>query len=129
MNDGRIDALRQQLKALGYLDTGVDRFVLGAASGSRRPVGVAAWASARVGLLGGILLGPAAALGLGARLPGLATGVRDAFVLALYLGILFLIGVTATSFVLAVLLRRTPRVAGGIFTAGCLLYLTLWWQN
>ena len=32
------------------------------------------------------LLGPAAALGLSARLPGLITGPRDAFVVALYLG-------------------------------------------
>jgi Type I phosphodiesterase / nucleotide pyrophosphatase len=127
--DKRVDELRQQLRSLGYLDAGVDRFVLAAASDSGRPVGLAARASVRVGLLGGLLLGPAAALGLGARLPGLVTGVRDAFVLAVYLAILFLIAVTATSFLLAVVLRRMPRVAGWIFTIACLLYLTLWWQN
>src|SRR6185437_7285435 len=90
-----VDELRRQLKALGYLDAGVDRFVLGGASTSTRPVFLAAGASVRVGLLGGLLLGPAAALGLGARVPGLVSGARDAVVLALYLAILFFGAVTA----------------------------------
>ena len=37
-----VDELRLQLRALGYLDAGVDRFVLGAASGTRRPLAIAA---------------------------------------------------------------------------------------
>src|SRR6187399_3693755 len=87
--DTRVDELRQQLKSLGYLDAGVDRFVLGGARESRGPVGVAIRASVRVGLLAGALLGPAAAIGLGARLTGLVGGVRDAIVLAIYLGVFF----------------------------------------
>jgi hypothetical protein len=129
MTEEPIADLRKQLRELGYLDAGVDRFVLGGASERRGPVALAARTSVRVGLLGGILLGPAAALGLGARLPGLVTGVRDASVLALYLAVLFLIAVTAAAFVLALVLRRAPKIAGWIFTIGCLLYLTLWWQN
>src|ERR1051326_1243423 len=112
MSDERVDELRRQLRELGYLDAGVDRFVLGAASESARPARRAIRTSVRVGLLGGVLLGPAAALGLGARLPDLVTGVRDAFVLALYLAALFLVAVTATSFLLAVVLRRAPKVTG-----------------
>ena len=38
-HDTRVDDLRQQLRALGYLDAGVDRFVLGAGARRARPVG------------------------------------------------------------------------------------------
>jgi hypothetical protein len=142
--DPRVDDLRQQLRSLGYLDAGVDRFLLAPARGTRGPLALALRASARVGLLGGILLGPAAAIGLGARLPGLLSGVRDAVVLALYLGILFFLAVTATSFIVsaaasalvrardhrfATRARRVSAVAGGLIGAGCLVYLTFWWRN
>jgi hypothetical protein len=134
MADERIDELRQQLKTLGYLDAGVDRFVLGAASHTRGPIGIALRISARVGLLGGVLLGPAAALGLGARLPGLVSGGRDAAVLALYLAVVFMIAVAAGAFFVSVAAaaaraRQAPRAAAWIFSVGSLLYLTLWWRN
>src|SRR5918994_4424149 len=99
--DERVDELRQQLRSLGYLDAGVDRFVLGPAQERRRPGGLAARFALRVGLLGGILLGPAAALGVGARLPGLIGGVRDAAVIATYLAIVFVLAVSALSFVVS----------------------------
>ena len=142
--DPRVDDLRQQLRSLGYLDAGVDRFLLAPARGTRDPMALAARASARVGLLGGVLLGPAAAIGLGSRLPGLISGVRDALVLAVYLGILFFLAVTATSFLVsagaAALVRgRDDRfakrarfvsdVAGSLIAAGCIVYLTFWWRN
>src|SRR5205809_4236306 len=134
MEERRIDELRQQLKALGYLDAGVDRFVLAAASDRRGPIGTALRASLRVGLLGGALLGPSAALGLGARLPGLVSGVRDAAVIALYLAVLFTLAAAAAAFVVSIAaaaarLRQAPRAAAWIFTIGSLLYLTLWWRN
>ena len=132
--DKRVDELRQQLRSLGYLDAGVDRFVLGAASQTRGPIGIAARTSLRVGLLGGALLGPAAAIGVGARLPGLVSGVRDAAVIALYLAVLFVIAVAAGAFVVTLAAataraRQAPRVAAWIFTIASLLYLTLWWRN
>src|SRR6187549_2124012 len=98
-DDQRVDQLRQQLRSLGYLDAGVDRFLLAPASGARGPIALAARASTRVGLLGGILLGPAAAIGIGARLPGLLNGVRDALVVALYLAVFFFLAITVTSFI------------------------------
>src|SRR5262249_14020686 len=100
--DHRVDELRQRLRSLGYLDAGVDRFLLVPATGTRGPIALAARAAVRVGLLGGILLGPAAAIGLGARLPGLISGVRDAIVVALYLALLFLVAVTVLSFAVSV---------------------------
>jgi Type I phosphodiesterase / nucleotide pyrophosphatase len=142
--DPRVDALRQQLKSLGYLDAGVDRFLLASARGTRGPVALAARSSLRVGLLGGVLLGPAAALGLGARLPGLVSGLRDAVVLALYLGVLFFLAVAAIAFLVslgatalvrirddrfAARARVVSRNAGGIIAAACLVYLTFWWRN
>jgi len=64
------------------LDAGVDRFVLGPARATRRPSAIALFASVRVGTMAALLLGPAAALGLSARVPGLVTGPRDAIVVS-----------------------------------------------
>ena len=144
MTDQRIDELREQLRALGYLDAGVDRFLLAPAGRGGGPVSLAIRASIRVGLLGGVLLGPAGAIGVGARLPGLITGVRDAIVIALYLGVFFFLAIGLTSFVVMVTAtalarsrdadfaqraRRVARGAGWVTSLACLLYLTLWWRN
>ncbi len=144
MSDPTLDELRQQLRALGYLDAGVDRFLLAPARESRGPLGLAVRASARVGLLGGVLLGPAAALGLGARLPSLIRGPQDALVLAVYLGVLFFGALTAIAFLasagatvmvrardarFASQARLVSRAAGWLTAAGCVLYLTFWWRN
>ena len=141
--DDRVDELRQQLRALGYLDAGVDRFVLAPARGERGPLGVAARASLRVSVLAAVLLGPAAAIGLAGRLPGLVSGVRDALVLAVYLSVLFLIGAGILAFIVtgagALLVRpgatfargarAASSTAGWLATIGCLAYLTFWWRN
>lgn len=136
----RVDELRQRLRALGYLDAGVDRFVLGPAQDERRPVIIAALASVRIGLLAAALLGPAAAIGIGTRLPGLVTGPSDAIVIALYLGLLFGITAAAISFLASLAVGRLPgtviagrarslsRVAGVLVGGACLVYLTLWWR-
>ena len=96
-------------------------------------------ASLRIGTLAAVLLGPAAAIGVAARMPGLITGARDGFVVAAYLGALF----GAASFVVSLPLvlaaaaagrsrvigRRTAALtAGAVFTIVCLGYLTLWWD-
>src|SRR5205823_6172372 len=127
-----VDDLRRRLGSLGYRDAGGDRFVLAPARTARGPVGLAIRASLRVGALGGLLLGPAAAVGVGARLPGLVSGVRDAVVIALYLAVFFFSAIVAASFVVSLaasFLRGGGRAAASIFTIGSLLYLTLWWRN
>ena len=93
----RVDELRRQLQSLGYLDAGVDRFVLADATGTRRPIAIATRASLRIGILAGVLLGPASAIWLHRQLPGLITGSRDALVLAVYLAILFGVGGAAAA--------------------------------
>jgi hypothetical protein len=141
--DPRVDELRRQLRSLGYLDAGVDRFLLAPAQEARGPVAVAARAAVRVGLLAGVLLGPCATVGLGARVPGLVSGPRDAAVLAVYLAALFFLAFTVLALAAslgAVLIARTTRLrfasrarlissgAGWIVTVACLFYLTLWWR-
>jgi hypothetical protein len=142
-----IDALRQRLRELGYLDAGVDRFVLGAARRTRGPAIIAALTSIRIGVLAALLLGPAAVIGLIARVPGLITGLRDGVVAALYLGVFFGVSVSVMAFAAALLAswastRRgtvgrlvTERVralsvaAGIVVSAASLVYLTLWWRT
>ena len=143
-DDPRVDELRQRLRSLGYLDAGVDRFVLGPARATRSPSVIAFLASLRVGALAALLLGPAAALGLSARVPGLVTGPRDALIVAIYLGAFFGAAMTASALVASLLVswvsrhsgggfarrgRWLSRSAGGLVTLLCLIYLTLWWQT
>jgi Type I phosphodiesterase / nucleotide pyrophosphatase len=135
-----VDELRQQLRSLGYLDAGVDRFVLGSARHARRPSAIGWLASVRIGLIAAVLLGPAAAIGVAARVPGLITGPRDGFVVAAYLALLFGAGVLVLSFAVSLLVswiaanrtsersRRALAVgAGAAVTIASLAYLTLWW--
>jgi hypothetical protein len=141
----RVDDLREQLRALGYLDARVGRFVLGGAARRARPAALAAAASARIGLLAGVLLGPAAAVGLRWRAPGLVTGATDAAVLALYLAVLFGMAGAIAAFgaILAGGLaarragdrehfparaRRAAAAAGVVVGLACVSYLTLWWR-
>jgi hypothetical protein len=138
-----VDELRQRLRALGYLDAGVDRFVLGPARTTRRPLVFTLLSAFRVGVLAALLLGPAATLGVGARVPGLITGPRDAFVVALYLGVAFAAAMTMATLCAALAIagaaRMAPaatakrahllaRLAGAAVAVTCLAYFTFWWR-
>jgi hypothetical protein len=139
--DPRVDELRRQLRALGYLDAGVDRFVLGPVRETRGAAAIALLASLRTGLIAALLLGPAAAVGIGGRLPGLVIGPRDAIVVALYLGLLFGTGVALAAFLASLAFAKLagghptgraaslPRAAGAVVSIACLGYLTLWWNT
>jgi hypothetical protein len=139
-----VDELRQRLRALGYLDAGVDRFVLGPAQSTRRPLVFTLLSAIRVGIVAALLLGPAATLGVAARVPGLITGPRDAAVVALYLGAAFgvamavatltaaLAVVAAARISPAAVTRRAsmlPRLAGATVGVACLVYFTFWWRT
>jgi hypothetical protein len=140
-----IDALREKLRSLGYLDAGVDRFVLGPARRSRSVRGLAWRASVRIGVLAGLLAGVSGAIAVAVRVPGLVTGARDALVVAASLGVLFGLATAAGAFVVTLLANRvagSPRaarwvggrarraalLAGTIVGVTCLAYLTLWWR-
>ena len=136
-----VDELRQRLRSMGYLDAGVNRFVLGPATDRRRPWIIALLAAVRVGALAAVLLGPAAAIGLNGRVPGLVTGPRDAFVIAMYLGVFFGAAVLLATFAISLAAARLAaarvaerartlsRAAGAIMAVACLAYLTLWWRT
>ena len=144
VQDSRVGELRRQLKALGYLDAGVDRFVLAPASGSRGRLSVAVRTGLRLGILAGALLGPAAAIGVAFRLPGLITGARDALVLAAYLVAIFFVLFSAAAALLtfaaslavrpddarfAARAQRVSGAAGWVLAIATLAYLTLWWRT
>ena len=136
-----VDELRQRLRSIGYLDAGVNRFVLGPATDRRRPSTIALLAAVRVGALAALLLGPATAIGLNGRVPGLVTGPRDAFVIAIYLGVFFGAAVSIATFVITLAVaalaahrvvdraRGVSRAAGAVMAVAWLAYLTLWWRS
>ena len=135
-----VDQVRDELKRLGYLESGLDRFVLGGA-GSPSAVKASAGAALRVGLLGGVLLGVAltlAAAGLDSRL---RSAPRDLAVLFLYLVVLTAAATAIAAFLggLAAAwagrrLGRTPgpalarNVGLGLALTG-VAYLALWWRS
>lgn len=137
--------LRERLRALGYLNAPVDRFVLGGAADRRSAIALSIGASARIGLLAGILLGPVAAVGLAAQLPELITNLTDAIVMAAYLTVMFGIATALAAFLVVVPAgliaqsfatsssfaansRRVAAAAGAVIFFACLAYLTLWWR-
>jgi hypothetical protein len=141
-----VDDLRARLRELGYLDAGVNRFVLGPVRRGRSLFASAWRSSLRIGALAGLLFGPSTAIALSGRLPGLVTGARDVVVLGVYLGGLFGAGVAGLSLAavlgLARLAGRSPgsaarpgrgpllaRAAGAIVAAACLAYMVLWWRT
>ena len=138
-----IDQLRERLRALGYLDARVDRYVLGSAASGAGRARFAMAAGLRVGLVAGAMLGVSAAVALAARAPGFISSRRDAVILALALSLVFAVisaaAVSATvltaSWYASRSARLTPRRAhlvatsAGILVAlGSALYLALWWN-
>src|SRR5258708_12304716 len=83
-----VGAVREELKRLGYLESGLDRFVL-AGAGGPSPLSASLSVSGRVGVAGGFLFGLASALaavGLDRRL---LAEPQDLAVLTLYLVVAF----------------------------------------
>jgi hypothetical protein len=134
-----VDQVRDELRRLGYLEHGVDRFVLGGA-GSTSPARASARAATRVGVLGGLLFGAALTLAAAGLDPRLRGEPRDLLVLSIYL-VLALALVTALATFLGGLAaawwaRRRQRRPGptvsrnvglalGIAGLG---YVALWWR-
>jgi hypothetical protein len=143
--DHDVDALREKLRALGYLDAGVNRFVLGQAREGAGLWRIALAASLRIGLLSGVLLGLSGAVAAAIRVPGLVTGPRDvaavatalaavfglAAALAAFGGIVAAGRLAATGLAGPWFVRRArwmPVAAGVLVGAAGLVYLTFWWR-
>ncbi len=135
-----VEAVREELRRLGYLDSGLDRFVLrGAGGGSRLRASVRA--ALRVGLLGGALASCTLLLLAAFADRGLLRDPRDWALLALYLVVL-LGGLVGLGALLAGLVAawwarrggrapapRLPRDLGLCVGLAALVYLTLWWRS
>jgi hypothetical protein len=139
-----IDQLRERLRALGYLDARVDRYVLGSAASGTGRARFALAAGLRVGIAAGLMLGVSAAVVLAARAPGFISSRRDAVILALALSAVFAVisaaavaaTVLAASWYAGRAARLTPRRAHQVATAAGILvalgsaaYLALWWNG
>ncbi len=134
-----LDTVREELRRLGYFDSGLDRFVLGG-SGSGSTFAASWRASLRVGTVGGIVLGVALSLLAASLQPG-GLSPTDLALLALYLSLLLaaatslallLLGLGAAS--LAHVIgraygRNLPRMVGLVLAGFGLLYLGLWWRS
>jgi hypothetical protein len=135
-----VEEVRAELKRLGYLDSGLDRFVLGGAGGTSA-VRASAAAALRVGLAGGIMFGLGLALvavGLDHRLLAEPTDLAVLiFYLALVLGTLTALAAFVGGLATAQVRRRLGRRPGpnlarnvglGVGLAG-LAVLALWWRS
>jgi hypothetical protein len=89
-----VEQVREELRRLGYLESGLDRFVLGGA-GPTSALRACLGAAARVGLVGGLLAASALLLAAVGLDRGLLAEPRDLVVLALYLFVVLSLGVGA----------------------------------
>ncbi len=92
-----VEEVRAELRRLGYLATGLDRFVLSGA-GAVSPIAASARAALRLGLLGGAVFGVALSLAAAGLEPRLFAAPQDLVVLALYLTAVSSIGVALLAF-------------------------------
>ncbi len=134
-----VDQVRDELRRLGYLEHGVDRFVLGGA-GSTSPARASARAATRVGVLGGLLFGAALTLAAPGLDPRLRGEPRDLLVLSIYLVLAlalvtalatFLGGLAAAGWARRRQRRPGPTVSRNVGLAlgiAGLGYLALWWR-
>ncbi|MFN8095041.1 MAG: alkaline phosphatase family protein [Vicinamibacteria bacterium] len=135
-----VDAVREELRRLGYLDSGLDRFVLGGGAAAGSPLRASLRAAARVGLVGGVVFGVSATLAAAGLDPRLLREPQDLVVLGLYLVLAF--GALAGAAALAAGLlagwagraghRPGPalaRNAGLAVALVAILYVALWWRS
>ena len=134
-----VDQVRDELRRLGYLEHGVDRFVLGG-TGSTTPARASARAATRVGVLGGLLFGAALTLAAAGLDPRLRGEPRDLLVLSIYLFLAlalvtalatFLGGLAAAGWARRRQRRPGPTVSRNVGLAlgiAGLGYVALWWR-
>ena len=135
-----VDEVREHLRHLGYLESGLDRFVLGGAGAAT--LGAAALRAAlRVGLLGGLVFGAALTLAAASLDPRLLATPSDLAVLALYLFAALGAASALLAFALGLLAGawarrggravspRLSRNAGLALGLIGLAYLAAWWRS
>jgi hypothetical protein len=136
-----VDEVRDALRRLGYLEHGLDRFVLAGARGERGAFAAPGRVALRVGAGSGALLGAAVTLAAAALDRRLLAEPRDLAVLAVYAALAMGLAAGLTAFLLGVLAglvakRRgrglgptLPRAIAVAFALVGFLYLALWWRS
>ena len=130
-----VEEVRDELRRLGYLDSGLDRFVLGGAGASRAAASLGV--ALRVGIAGAGVFGGAltlAAVGLDPRLLG---DPADLAVLAGYLAVAAGLATSAAALAGGLAAgwvgRRTgsdlSRNVGAVVAVAGLCYFALWWRS
>jgi MFS family permease len=135
-----VEAVREELRRLGYLDSGLDRFVLGSA-GNASPFQACLGVALRVGAMGGLVLGSALTLAAVSLDPHLLSEPLDLTLLGLYLvvacGMLTAVAALAAGLLASRFGRRLGRLPGpnlsrniglAIACVG-LVYSALWWRS
>lgn len=134
-----VEEVREQLRRLGYLDSGLDRFVLAGAA-TLSPLRACGRVALRVGAAAGPLFGAALALAAASLDRRLLAEPRDLAVLAVYLalvmGALAAAGALTLGLLSAWAARRgeqpgpaLPRNVGLVFAMAGFGYLALWWRS
>ncbi|MCK4298959.1 MAG: alkaline phosphatase family protein [Planctomycetes bacterium] len=136
------EALRRQLRQLGYLSNPLERFLVGDLSRPASPLMTNLIVGVKVGVLTGLLVGTLLLVGFLLSHPDLASSPRDvavltAYVLGLSAGGLSLVSITVglLMHLLARMGRRAVPVVEQIATRGAVLvsaavlfYLGFWWR-
>jgi hypothetical protein len=135
-----VDVVRDELRRLGYLDSGLDRFVLGGGGAPGSPLRASLRVAARVGLVGGVVFGLSATLAAAGLDPRLLRQPQDLLVVAVYLVLAFAAFAGAAALAAGILAgwagraghHPGPGVARNLGFAVALLavgYVALWWRS
>lgn len=135
-----VDHVRSELQRLGYLTSGLERFVLGHAGAES--AGAASWhAALRLGLLGGIVFGLASTLGAALFDERLRRSPQDLVILAGYLVVPLGLATALAAFLGGLVAawwgrrggpQAHPALARNVGLAlalGALAYHALWWRS
>ena len=135
-----VERVREELRQLGYLDTGIDRFALGGAGGDS-PLKACARVAARLGPAGGILFGAAFSAAAALLEPDRLRDPADLAVLFIYVCVAATLATSALALLAGLLAgwlgrrlghRPGPRLSRNVGLAlGALgaAYLGLWWRS
>jgi hypothetical protein len=129
-----VAAVREELRRLGYLESGLDRFVLGGTPSLWR-------VCLRVGLAGGLLLGPLLTLAASNLGRGVPADPWDLAILTLYASLAFGAATGLAALLAGLVVRgasrrpshaglaRSSRNVGRAMAIVGLTYLLLWWRS
>ena len=139
---GDPEALRRELRRLGYLTNPLERFLVGDLSRPASPLVTNLVVGLKVGVLAGLLVGGLLLVGFLLSHPALASSPRDVLVVTAYVLVLVGAGLSAASIVVGLLMHLAARLTrravpvveliatrGAVVVSGALLlYLALWWR-